>query len=469
MEEQNVPKIVFELMDKAEEALNRKNYDYAVELLTQAVETKPDYVEPRKKLRETEFIEFEQRTTPGFMHAIKSAIINVAPMISAAIKLSSKKYVEAMEVCEKILRRDPRNVSVLIQLSKAAEGADYIDVAIICMEYARKVKPQSVTILKRLGYLYKDNEQLDEAKVCFQSIVARDPGDREAEKELNDLAALGTIMKGGWEDTTSYRDKIKDVDFSQTTEKETRLVRSAEDTELLEESYKKQLEQQPENIDHYRKLADLYIGKKQFEKAVEVFDRAIGQFPQNPDLPEMRFRTRGLQHNERIKEIEEKLEQQPDNPELSRQLEDRRREKLQFEIEHLKERIEKYPNDLTLRYEYGLALFGSDDIDEAVKQLQSAVKSPKHRSDSLNYLGQCFFRKGLFDMAVNQFKKALAEVGVMDSFKKEVLYNLGRVYEEQGKQQEALEQYQIIYEEDIGYRDVSERVERLYQSRKKPE
>jgi hypothetical protein len=46
------------------------------------------------------------------------------------------------------------------------------------------------------------------------------------------------------------------------------------------------------------------------------------------------------------------------------------------------------------------------------------------------------------------------------------MYNLGRAYEDLGEEEKALQQYKQIYAEDIGFRDVNERVQSAYQRQK---
>jgi hypothetical protein len=54
----------------------------------------------------------------------------------------------------------------------------------------------------------------------------------------------------------------------------------------------------------------------------------------------------------------------------------------------------------------------------------------------------------------------------MDSVKKDVIYNLARTYEDMGKHAEALERFKTIYADDIGFRDIAQRVEKLYHATK---
>jgi len=70
--------------------------------------------------------------------------------------------------------------------------------------------------------------------------------------------------------------------------------------------------------------------------------------------------------------------------------------------------------------------------------------------------------KGMFDMAATQFKAAASEMVAMDNVKKDTLYDLGLVYEKMGKKEEAIEPFKQIYEVDMGYKDVSAKVDAYY-------
>ena len=54
-----------------------------------------------------------------------------------------------------------------------------------------------------------------------------------------------------------------------------------------------------------------------------------------------------------------------------------------------------------------------------------------------------------------------------DAAGKELRYNLARAYEEQGDKEKALEIYRKIAQFDFGYKDVSQRVDKLRESQSK--
>jgi tetratricopeptide (TPR) repeat protein len=81
------------------------------------------------------------------------------------------------------------------------------------------------------------------------------------------------------------------------------------------------------------------------------------------------------------------------------------------------------------------------------------------------YLGRCFAKRGMNDMAARKFQDALKEKLTFDEEKKELLYELGSVLEKMNKPDDAIEQFKQIYEADIGYRDVSAKVDAYYASK----
>jgi Tfp pilus assembly protein PilF len=76
-------------------------------------------------------------------------------------------------------------------------------------------------------------------------------------------------------------------------------------------------------------------------------------------------------------------------------------------------------------------------------------------------LAQCFQEKGFLDLARSEYEKALTAHPGVDETAREILYNLGVIAEAEGNSAEARSFYARIFEVDIGYKDVSEKMERL--------
>jgi hypothetical protein len=80
----------------------------------------------------------------------------------------------------------------------------------------------------------------------------------------------------------------------------------------------------------------------------------------------------------------------------------------------------------------------------------------------MGYLAQCFARRKMNDLAAKTLQNAIKEKLVFDDEKKELIYQLGSVLETMGKREEAMEQFKLIYEVEIGYRDVAKKVDDYY-------
>ena len=78
-------------------------------------------------------------------------------------------------------------------------------------------------------------------------------------------------------------------------------------------------------------------------------------------------------------------------------------------------------------------------------------------------IGLCFVRKRIYDLAAQQFKKALATSRSPEPGEtaKRLNYWLGRTYELMNDRKTARSFYAQVYEADINYRDVAEKMETL--------
>jgi len=137
-------------------------------------------------------------------------------------------------------------------------------------------------------------------------------------------------------------------------------------------------------------------------------------------------------------------------------------EKLSFLIAECQKRVEKFPTDLTIRFEMGLLYFQAGKISEAIQEFQKAQGNPHKRIAAMNYLAQSFAKRKMFDLAAKTLQNAIKEKIGFDDERKDLIYNLGCVFESMGKKEEAIEQFKLIYETDIGYRDVAAKVDAYY-------
>jgi tetratricopeptide (TPR) repeat protein len=163
--------------------------------------------------------------------------------------------------------------------------------------------------------------------------------------------------------------------------------------------------------------------------------------------------------------FDHQLEQlDPSAPDYAGQSATIQAEKLNFQVTDCQKRVEKYPTDMALRFEMGQLYFQAGKINEAIQEFQKAQGNPHKRIAAMNCLAQCYAKKKMFDIAARQLQNAIKEKIVFDDEKKDLTYNLGCVLESMGKKEEAIEQFKLIYEMDISYKDVAAKVDAYYAS-----
>ena len=101
-------------------------------------------------------------------------------------------------------------------------------------------------------------------------------------------------------------------------------------------------------------------------------------------------------------------------------------------------------------------------IGEAIPEFQKAQSNPNRKTKAMGYLGQCYARRNMNDLAVRTFESALKEKVSWDEEKKDLTYNLGSILEKMGKREEAKAQFEQIYAVDSSYKDVSKKMDDYY-------
>ncbi|HXI63629.1 MAG TPA: tetratricopeptide repeat protein [Gemmatimonadales bacterium] len=117
--------------------------------------------------------------------------------------------------------------------------------------------------------------------------------------------------------------------------------------------------------------------------------------------------------------------------------------------------------DFQSHYDLGVAFKEMGLLDEAIAELQKALRAPEGKLRSSEALGVCFIEKGAYVVAESILRRALELPASGDQERLGILYWLGRALEEQGKRVDARELYGRVFAVDIRFRDVGERTKAL--------
>jgi tetratricopeptide (TPR) repeat protein len=295
----------------------------------------------------------------------------------------------------------------------------------------------------------------------LNDLVRSLPYDSDLVQAQKNLSAHRTLDEGGYgaleDGSGSYRDILKNKDEAVSLEQEKRVQKSEDVTERLIGEYEVRLQTESDNMKLQRSLAELYTQKQRFDEALTVYGRIKAtEHGQDASLDRAIMDTKVRQMDFRIAQLD------ASNPEHAAQLEQLTAEKIAFQMSECQQRVEKYPTDLAIRFELGTLYFQAGKIGEAIAEFQKAQGNPHKRIMAMSYLAQCFSKRKMFDLAARTLQNAIKESPGFDDQKKDLIYNLGCVFEGMGKKEEAIEQFKVIYESDINYRDIGAKVDAYY-------
>jgi tetratricopeptide (TPR) repeat protein len=447
---------------KAVAAIELRNFGYAISLLQGILKQEPEFLTGRQLLRRAEITK---------QKAEKKTFFNVSTSAISIIKAQrelKKDPKRAVELIEKVLEEEPCHRQANLVLKQAAVAAGWPEIGVFALQTLLEEKARDTKILHELGRLYHELGQSDKEVETYNRITEIDPIDAEALRLGKDASARASMKTGGWTQAESYRDLIKDKEVAVSLEQQSRMALSGESLEQqIEETYARH-QAEPQSVDFARKLGALHEQKEDIENAIAWYQYAAdltsgsdaGIVRKVSDLQTKRSEQEIAGHEEFLRTHGPQDELYAETAEALLIAQKKRAELL---IDDARRRSERNPTDLQLRYELGEHLLHAGRFREALPELQRARQNPNARLKSMNLLGRCYRELGMLDLAAQQLEEAAKEITSMDGMKKEIVYNLGLVYETMGDAEKSIAAMKQIYQADYGYRDVAARVESSYQ------
>ena len=446
---------------KAVAAIELRNFGYAISLLQGILKQEPQFLIGRQLLRRTEVTRLK---------AAKKKFFNVSTASVAVMKAQremKKDAKRAVELIEKILEDEPYNKQANLALKDAAVAAGWLETGVFALQTLLEENARDTKLLHELARLYHELGESEREVEIYNRISAIDPADAAAMRLGKDASARDSMKSGGWAAAASYRDLIKDKEAAVSLEQQSRM-------QLTEESLGRQIaevyalhEAEPQNIDIARRLGGLSEQKDDLDAAIAWY-RYASDLTQGSDpglirkISDLRVKVTERE----IAALEESIANKAGDTmvlaEKTSALAAAKKRRAEMLIEEARKRVERNPTDLQFRFELGEHLMNAGHFREGLPELQRARQNPNARLKAMNALGRCYRELGMFDLAARQLEEAAREIATMDATKKEIVYNLGLVYERMGNREKSLACMKQIYEADYGYKDVATRVESSY-------
>lgn len=445
-------------IENSQIALQRGNLDYVLDVTAQVLKAAPGCLPVRRLQR---VAQLRQLGTKNKLFAKAFGSVTQAGFLFGGGK---KDPTRALENAEKMLAADPTSVPALKLLADAAHGLDMPETVAFAWESIHELNPNDREALLNYGEACLVAKRPKDALRAADELLKLRPQDGDALSLMRKAAIAQTTEKGNWEEKGSFREKLKDEAQATMLEQAAKIFTSDEMTQKLVDEALERLRMQPDNLNHYRSVVD---GYKKLNKLDEALDyvrkaRALPSGAADTTLGKQEADLKTAILEKRIKDLETQAAQAPGNAEFAAALAAARRDFAETQLVEAKSYVERYPNDYAARYTLANLYLEAGDSQNAIANFQQAQKNPKVRIQALAGMGKALKSRKMFDLAVAQFETAKGELPIMDDLKKDVIYQLAECYEGMGKKTEAITEYKIIYSEDIGFRDVADKINAFY-------
>ncbi|UCG39321.1 MAG: tetratricopeptide repeat protein, partial [bacterium] len=435
-------------LERAAEAVRKKNFDFAITLFNQALAIKPDHREARLGLLRAAARNLEFKRTPKVLRLIQGFPHLVALAVGRFLKNNDLKA----RASQSYLRWDPHSVSVNFILGSSLESLGHLGGASAVYEFVTEFNVKNVAALKKAGFLMYRLKDIPASLELFEKVLAIAPRDAEAEKMRKNLAAEDTLATSSYTKAGSSLDLVVDKEEAARQQREARIHKDADELDREEADLRRKLEADPGDKRVQRDLGDLLVRKKDYERALEHLRSLLSADPGSFEIRSRIGDVEILVLKDGLAAVRGQIQSGGDSG-LKKDLAEMAKKLLNKQVEEYSWRVKEHPTDLNLWYRLGQCVFRAGKMDAAIEAFQHSVKDPRHKVESLQMLGRCFREKGLYDLALKQFQTALDAVGESGGRNKDVIYDLGDVHERMGDRKSALSWFSKIYEIDINYKD----------------
>ncbi len=444
-------RIAAEQFHRANQAIESGNYDYAIQLLLTCCKLEPANLTFRQALRKTQKTKYQNNlrgsrfaalTTSGRRARIKSA-------------KRSANYLKVLELGEEVLARNPWNTKVQLQMAEAADMLGLLDLGIWILLQAREKDPDDIVVNRAVARLCEKRGNFLEAVKLWELVRHANPKDVEAQSKVKDLAAHDTIARGGYEQAVAGEATSRSGEHRLA--KKTEAGESAAGDRIAQAAtpLRAKIEADPTNVNNHLDLAGLYRRSGRLDQARHVLHEGLG--PTGNDF-EMIMELADLEiepFRQNLVLTEEKLRAAPENEKLQRSRANLIKEINTRELEWFRKKADRFPTEKSYRFEMGIRLFRTGQLDEAIRELQGVRADPRHHWRALMYLGYCFQTRKNWRLAQRNFEEALENLPAgEEATRKELLFQLAQGSAEAGDLSRALELGYDLANRDFSFRDI---------------
>jgi len=437
------------------EALEKQNWDYALQMFTTCASMVMDNVMYRQLARKTAYRKYDDNKT-GAGAFSKGKLIAIRTKIKR--RKSKEKWDEVDKLAEEGLKINPWDAQLNAELGEAARAREYLDVAKFAFTCARNTEPKSKVYNRLLAEILEEKSEFIEAAKVWEHICKLDPNDGEARSKATQAAFEDVRTKGGYEEAKSTSD---------VAVQRSRLSKKPGENDAPGMSAEKDLQhairKEPEQVENYLKLAQHYRANKKLEEAAEILQKALQVSGGDPNIQEQVEDVELDRMRANLAIAREKQAAESDEPVYQKKVQGLANELLKRELQVFSHRTDRYPQDMSLKLELAERLMRIKKWPQAIPLLQKASAHTRLKAKALFMQGKCFMYDNKLSLARGLFERSIPELNADTDPKlfTEAHYLAGRVYEELGDAASAENHYGEVLVVNYDYKDTLKRLEAL--------
>ncbi len=220
-----------EWFKKATEAMNHKNWGYAIEALDKSCRLDPENVMFRQVKHGNIRKSYNENGTGAKMAGMR--LMGVKGRIKKSRMSKDWKNIEL--AAEEGLLTNPWDAQLFFDLGEACDGQGNKDVARYAFEKAVELDKENAIFNRRLGDFLMEREDFKAAETVFERLAKLLPLDGDIRTQLNRVRAQQTIVRGRYEAADNTRDvKVEQpAARSMPTKKTARLAKAVQKPQML--------------------------------------------------------------------------------------------------------------------------------------------------------------------------------------------------------------------------------------------
>lgn len=434
------------------DAVQKNNYDYAIQMYREACKLVPTSLPYRQALRHAQRKKFGNDATKVSHIAMAR---NQPIKLRARASKSKGNWTYVLELLEEAFVNNPWDIGASMDAAEACENLGAHDVAQWLLESVSQQAGDDVKFLRFLAIVYENNENFQKSINCWERVKKLDPSDEDAIRKINGLSASATIARSGLGEAISRQQPGELMSTADAEEYKYQALSP-------EERLLRDIQKEPDQVRAYLELADYYRGQLKLEDAEKILSKARKQFPEDEVVHLEYAEIQISRLRQAIDTWARRVQTHPDDEEAPGKLEKLKSMLRDYEIKEFKRRLKNRPDDARLAFQLGQRYAEAERHDEAIAMFQQARNSPEYKVRALVEAGLSFEANGVLKLAERSFQEALKHANAEDStVMNDIHYNLGRIAESMGNHVLAEEHYNEVAANDYSYRDVAQRLKNL--------